>query len=242
MTPIPKIIWTLWLQGWCEAPIQALACLASWRRLNPAWSVHALDRTTLGAHLLAEDRALVASDAPPEALSDRIRIALLDTHGGVWADATAMCAAPLDDWLPAAAPRGFFAFDRPRSDRMVSSWFLAAAPGNAITPVWRAAVDAYWRDRVERDNYFWFHNLFENCYAFDANVRAAWDATPKRPANHVFHFGPESPALTAPATVELLTALRKPPVPVFKLTHKHGVKHAPGSLLDALISFGHGYT
>lgn len=240
MTSIPKTIWTLWLQGWDSAPDLARACLASWRRLNPDWRVLALDRASLSAHLPARDSALPASGGAPEALSDRVRIALLDTHGGVWADATAMCARPLDDWLPAATPYGFFAFNRPGPERMIASWFLAAAPSNAVTPAWRAAVDAYWRDRAERGDYFWFHQLFADCYGRDAGVRGAWDTTPKLPANHRFHFSPESPALTAPATPEYLDALRKPPAPVFKLTHKLTAARAPGSLLDALIAFGHG--
>lgn len=239
VTSIPKVVWTLWLQGWDRAPALVQACLASWRRCNPGWRVEALDAATLGAHLPADAvAALREKEAPPEALSDRIRIALLDAHGGVWADATAMCARPLDAWLQAHAPQGFFAFDRPGPDRMIASWFLAAAPGNAITPRWRAAVDSYWRDRTERGDYFWFHTLFADCYAADAAFRSAWDATPKLPANHAFHFSPESPALTAPATPEHLTALADPPAPVFKLTHKLSAPRAPGSLLDAIIVYG----
>ncbi|MGH6952032.1 MAG: capsular polysaccharide synthesis protein, partial [Vitreimonas sp.] len=32
MDSLPRIVWTLWLQGWDAAPETARACLASWRR------------------------------------------------------------------------------------------------------------------------------------------------------------------------------------------------------------------
>src|SRR5690606_23656915 len=112
-----KVLWLLWLQGWDEAPPVARACLESWRRLNPGWDVRALDGTAIERYVGPRAFARIAAvPKEPEAFSDQIRIELLYRHGGVWTDATAMCARPLDDWLPERMSTGFFAFARPTPD------------------------------------------------------------------------------------------------------------------------------
>ena len=78
------------------------ACLESWRNRNPDWIVHALDERTL-SNFIPRDRLEQILRTPRneiEALSDRIRIELLSRYGGVWVDATTLCARPLDEWLP----------------------------------------------------------------------------------------------------------------------------------------------
>ena len=243
LTPhLPKIIWLLWLQGWEEAPPVAQACLTSWRRLNPGWDVRAIDGPGAAAHLDTPTfERIAAVPKEPEAFSDQIRIELLHAHGGVWADATAMCAVPLEQWLPQRMPAGFFAFERPTPDRMIASWFLAASTGSNVVAKWRAEVVAYWTGRQYRDDYFWFHKLFAAAYDGDERVRAEWDATPKLPAWHAFHFAPEDRRLTAPATPEHIAALARPPSPVFKLTHKLSASAGPDSLLELLCDFGLGH-
>lgn len=229
----------LWLQGWDQAPAVARAAQASWTGRNPGWKVQALDRVSL-AHFLPADclERIFATPKPPETLSDQIRLELLHRYGGVWADATTICARPLEDWLPAAMPRGFFAFARPGPGRMLSNWFLAAEKGSYILERWRAAGWAYWQDRQKRDNYFWQHGLFAEIYAQDPGVRALWDETPERPANHPFHFSPDAPALIGPPPAGIETILADPPAPVFKLTHKFKTPPGPGSLMRRLCAFG----
>jgi hypothetical protein len=238
-SPFPKNIWMLWLQGWETAPETVQACAESWRRRNPGWRLQTLDRASLAQHLDPADTDLFrAASGPPEALSDRIRIALLLRHGGVWADGTALCVRPLDGWLPAHLGSGFFAFERPVPDRMIASWFLAATQGSVIVQQWHDAVRAYWAQRTECDDYFWFHELFAHCYAKDTLFREAWDSTPKLPAMHRFHFGPDDPRLTSPPTREDLTALEYPPSPVLKLTYKLAEPAIANSLIGALRAFG----
>jgi hypothetical protein len=231
----PKIIWVLWLQGWDAAPRVARSCLRSWRSRNPDWIVHALDLGSL-THFLPEEilEKLLSSPKEPEALSDQIRLELLHRYGGVWADATAMCMRPLDEWLDDAMPKGFFAFARPGPDRMLSTWFLAAEKGADIIAKWRDASWAYWDGRQARDAYFWVHNLFATTYAVDAEFRHQWDATPQISAVHPFHFGPDSVDLLAAPPADIAAQLRDPPAPVFKLTHKFGSPPEPGSLFDML--------
>jgi len=217
--------------------------LNSWRRLNPGWEIRALDGSVLDQHLSAQAFARIAA-APkePEAFADQIRIELLHSHGGVWADATTMCAQPLDEWLPQRMRSGFFAFERPTPDRMIASWFLAASVPCGIVARWRASVAGYWTGRDSRHDYFWFHSLFGALYEEDASFRSEWDATPSLPARHAFHFGPEDDRLTSAATPDDIAALASPPSPVFKLTHKLSKSTESNSLLQLLCDFGSGVT
>lgn len=239
-TRLPKIIWILWLQGWDVAPPVAHASLASWRGRNPDWHVNALDLQALSQFIPASDlERIIGTDKEPEAASDQIRIELLHRYGGVWADATTICARSLDDWLHDAMASGFFAFSRPGPDRMLSSWFLAAEKGSYVVEVWRAAVIRYWFGRLVRDDYFWFHKLFATAYEDDDAFRVLWDAVPEFPASNPFHFGPNSSALLAPPTSYYNQTLSNPPTPVFKLTHKFSAPYGPNSLMNVLCSFGH---
>jgi len=238
---LPKVLWLLWLQGWSEAPPVARASLASWRRLNPAWEVRAIDGTELARYVSPEAFARIAAvPKEPEAFSDQIRIETLHSHGGVWADATTICAKPLDEWLPERMGSGFFAFERPTQDRMIASWFLAASVPCNIVSKWRASVAGYWTGRESRHDYFWFQELFGALYEEDRSFRSDWQATPSLPARHAFHFGPEDSRLTSPATPDDVAALASPPSPVFKLTHKLTRSAGPDSLLRLLCDFGSG--
>jgi hypothetical protein len=219
--PIPRTIWALWLDGWDEAPEIVKACRTTWEALNPTWSFRPLTRATLptvlGAAVLRpfEGRAL-----PPEAFSDVVRIELLARHGGVWADSTTYCLQPLDAWLPGATTSGFFAFAKPGPDRMISSWFLAAAQGNALVEQWAVRTRAYWDGRVERDHYFWFHYLFAACYASDAAFRAVWDATPEILARDPHLYEPYVEKLWGRASERDRQLIDRPFTPLVKLTRR----------------------
>jgi len=181
----PKIIWTLWLQGWEQAPPIVQACITSWRRLNPAWRINALDEQSLRNFLPAETLADIfqtPSDAI-EALTDRIRIELLARYGGVWVDGATMCARPLDDWLHDHLTEDFFAFERPGLNRLVASWFLAARRGSYIVDQWRLRTSAYWNGRKRRGDYFWFHQLFAEGVASDPEWWRLWEGVPRTIGN-----------------------------------------------------------
>lgn len=211
---IPRIIWILWLQGWDAAPDLAQACLRSWRSRNPGWDVRAIDRDALAEHLDVTGM----SHVPPAALSDYIRVHLLDRIGGVWVDATVFCVRPLDEWLQ--APTGFFAFRRPKPGLRLASWFLCSAPGNPAVARWAKLVDAYWDGRRERDRYFWFHALFDTAYRTDPTVRRIWDGTPKHTADDAHYFVPYTRRLTRPMTRLGTARLAMGHDPVYKLDHR----------------------
>jgi len=219
----------LWLQGWGEAPEIVAACRRTWERHNPGWTVVPLTRESAyrlldGSELLS---AVETRTLPPEALSDVIRIGLLQKYGGVWADATTYCLQPLNDWLPAHLASGFFAFSNPGPDRMLSTWFLAAAIGSQITTEWAAATADYWRARSERHHYFWFHILFAECYARNKDCRQVWDQTQKISSEGPRYFFPQEEELlrlVASADRELVEGGA---VPLVKLRHAVPADHAP---------------
>jgi hypothetical protein len=142
---IPRTIWTLWYQGLERAPSLVRRCVASWPAHNPGWTVEVLDGTSINRFVGVE--GALGTNRPwvtCQALSDIVRVGLLHERGGVWVDATCFCCRPLDDWLPAAARRGFLAFRDPGPDRPVATWFLAASAGSPVAAAWRRRVHDYW--------------------------------------------------------------------------------------------------
>jgi hypothetical protein len=219
---VPKIIWSLWLQSWDLAPDLVRACTASWSRLNPEWEVRRLTRAHVdqlfsNATLSA---LLLAPNIPPEVLSDFVRMELLARHGGVWTDATTYCLAPLDEWLGSAVASGFFAFDRPGPDRMLSTWFLASAASSPVILRWRDLSQVYWTGRTKRDAYFWLHYLFAKAYETDDKVRHIWDSTPKISADGPHSFAPYQETLFGPVTDRARSIVEIGRIPLLKLTHK----------------------
>jgi hypothetical protein len=219
---LPKIIWMLWLQGWDHAPRIVQACRRSWEVTNAGWTIRCLDRLSAAAFMdCGETHASLADPGlPPEACSDRVRMALLAQHGGVWADATVYCLRPLDDWLFNVLESGFFAFDRPGPDRLLSSWFLAAGPDNYIVRRWAETTLEYWRARRERDHYFWLHYLFGRAYQEDAVFRSIYDKTPKVPAAGPHYYLPQHRKLWAPLTEHDKQIIAGATTPLLKLSHR----------------------
>jgi hypothetical protein len=236
----PKVIWMLWLQGWDNAPHVAKACRKSWEICNPGWTLRALDLNSL-VNFLPPDilEIILSTPKEAEAISDQVRLELLHRYGGVWADATAMCAVPLDTWLSMAMPNGFFAFANPAPNRMLSTWFLAAEKGSYIIEKWRKESWKYWTGRTIRDSYFWVHELFSEIYHHDSSFRTLWDTTPKFSAAHRFHYAPDSHDLKMAAPTDLEALLSDPPAQVFKLTHKLGSIPDSESLYSRLCDFAH---
>ena len=128
-----KTVWMYWGQGWDNAPHLVKRCRQSWETLNQGYQIIALDSHSVNEYLdIPSSIGVDRSDISIATVSDFIRIGLLAKHGGVWVDATAMCAEPLDDWLPEYFSSGFFAFRNPGKDRLFSSWFLVAEPENIL--------------------------------------------------------------------------------------------------------------
>lgn len=149
---VPKTIWFLWFQGLEKAPYVVRKCHESWITKNPSWRVVSLDETTLPSLASVDYSTDNIRALTLQSKSDLVRLDLLARHGGVWADATCFCVRPLDDWLPPNLASGFFAFHRPRPDRIISSWFLAAEPENILVSRLLDRMVAYWGQHSFRND------------------------------------------------------------------------------------------
>jgi Capsular polysaccharide synthesis protein len=223
------------MQGWESAPPLVQACLESWQRRNPTWTVRALTEETLSDYL---DFSAVYPDVktasmPAAALSDMVRVALLAEHGGVWADSTVFCATPLDEWIDDCSTTGFFAFARPGPDRLLSSWFLASEPDHPLTVEWQERVREYWQDRDAPDHYFWLHRLFSAAYRSQDSFRRIWDATPKIRSDGPHYFVPYDSRLAGRMTARARARVLSGADYVYKLSHRAHPAHArPGTAYE----------
>lgn len=142
---IPRIIWIMWLQGFDLAPGLVKKCLLSWQRHNPKWKIVLLDEKNIKDHVNLDD--IIKPDRQTismQALSNIVRINLLAKFGGVWVDSTCFCCRPLDEWIGNHLTSGFFAFEKPGRDRLISSWFLASGKNCHLTDAYCQEVNSYW--------------------------------------------------------------------------------------------------
>lgn len=196
---LPKVVYSLWLQGEENAPGLVKLNFQKWRNLNPTYKLTVLDAASCQPYLkhLSIDRAHLTVQAQ----SDIIRLKLLSTHGGIWADASVLPTRPLAEWIGAATDKmGFFAYERAGTVLPLSSWFLAARPGSLIIREWDSLVDAYWgfqRSPIHTEGhqfhipddpisemmpfenaasypYFWVHHLFGILLQTDEDFANCW--------------------------------------------------------------------
>ncbi|MBM2711153.1 polysaccharide pyruvyl transferase family protein [Mesorhizobium caraganae] len=237
---LPKTIWILWLQGIEAAPKIVRACVSSWQRINPSWTIHVLTRESLADFLpeVSDASSILSMPLSDAAYSDIVRVELLTRYGGVWVDATCYCLQPLDQWLDGVMSEGFFAFERPAPSRMLSSWFLAASQSSYIAHEWRRYVYRHWQSRTDDPDYFWFHHLFGEAYQKDRKFRMSWDNVPKISASGPHLFAPYETRLLGAISKEDREVVSFAKLPVLKLTHKvdHGAVRE-GSAYQFLCNF-----
>lgn len=182
---LPRHVWLYWHDGWEAAPEIVKLCLRSWQERNPQHEVHALDWASLPQFLPKPPVHKHASKL--NGLANRVRLKLLRTHGGVWADATLFCTQPLDAWLPMLMPMArMFAFASPAPDRIVATWFLASMPHAPLMRAWERVYAAYF-DKLESEGR-WIHAYFAMAYILEyiaarhPELHSVWEAMPKVPA------------------------------------------------------------
>lgn len=144
-------IWIYWHQGFENAPDLVKLCAESWKVLNPDYEVILLDENNLGDYIsIPKQFNLSRKPISLQLYSDFIRLELLTRYGGAWADSTVYCARPLSEWLTEySSEDGFFLFQNPGQDRLISSWFVSSSADNQILKAWhRSFVDLF------RDNSF----------------------------------------------------------------------------------------
>lgn len=177
VSPIPgKTVWLLWLQGWDRAPWLVNKVAESWKKLNPTWNIELVDKDNLKKYV---DIPYINRIDSPAAQSDVIRLHLLATHGGVWADSTLLCMHSLDEWIyDALEPVGFWMYHGRDNGAGPASWFIISTVGSYIIQKWKSACDEYWSDKVVEDTYFWMDGLFANLMNSDPKFDEEWKRVP----------------------------------------------------------------
>jgi hypothetical protein len=177
-----KTIFILWLQGFDQAPPVVQQCVESWKFHHTHWKIELLDISKVSNYITLEP-VFLSSIAKCE-LANVIRMLLLEKYGGVWVDATVFCTKSLDDWLGSYIQQGFFAFDRPGRDRLLSNWFLYAEQDNYLLQKWCSATLHFHRhNHGKKHPYFIHHDLFRGLYRSDPTFRQLWDRVPKLSAD-----------------------------------------------------------
>lgn len=94
-----KNIYIVWWQGVNSCPRVCDICIESWSRLNPDWKVHAIDQYNIDSYFDKESIEKIQRFETIITQSDLMRLYILKNYGGLYTDATNLCAIPLDDWL-----------------------------------------------------------------------------------------------------------------------------------------------
>lgn len=213
-----KTIYILWFQGFDNAPDIIKKCVDSWKYYNSDWNIILLDDNNLCKYLTLDN--YLCKNINKIALSDIVRIILLKSYGGLWVDATTFCNKPLNDWISNYIKEGFFAFDKPGPDRLLSSWFIYSEKDNYIIDKWYNSVIIYYNNRDTPHTYFWFHYLFGEIYNKDVIFKNVWDNVPKLSANgigpHYIHENGLFKNITPKIKKDIDTKI----TPLYKLTYK----------------------
>ena len=181
MPDLPKNIFTYWHQGFDQAPRLVRMCIKRLTDLHPDWEVHLLDKDNLEDlippfPMPAHNREGISLAA----WSDLVRTQLLLKYGGVWMDPTVFCNQALDRWLPEVMDAGIFLFVKPGRDRLVSSWFIAAEPENALLEEVERLMRVYWSGKRFRNlgrSYSWFESQLFRIINRNASWPRIWFST-----------------------------------------------------------------
>ena len=216
-----KIIFIYWGQEFKNAPEIIKKCLLSWKLNNPNWKIIELDDKNLNEYINIQEKIpnITEKNITKTAYSDIIRIFLLEKYGGCWCDATTFCNKSLDDWLNKNTSTGFFGFDKPAKNRLISSWFLYADKDNYIIKKWKEETILYWNNHNKAHIYFWFHYLFGDLYRSDKKFKEIWNLTPKISAHEPHYIQRQGLLMKLSRNVE--NHIKEVKTPVYKLSYKY---------------------
>ena len=226
-----KTIYILWFQGFENAPDIVKNCVNSWKYYNPDWNIILLDNNNLNQYIDLKELNLDFSNTNILDChkSDIIRIILLKKYGGLWCDSTVFCNRPLNTWLENYIKEGFFAFDKPFSDRLISSWFLYGEKDNYIVDKWYSNTLKHFKMKYNPEIYFWFHYLFNTIYKVDNTFKEVWDKVSKLSANGP-HILLNNYGFFNKINMNIKKEIDSHSIPLYKLTYKTNFKPYDESL------------
>lgn len=215
-----KKIFVYWNKKINLAPNIVIKCINSLKINNLSWTVIVLDDENLKDYIdiKAEIPNIDEKKISKTAFSDILRIFLLEKYGGCWCDATVFCNNSLDNWLYKYIGTGFFAFDKPGKDRLISTWFMYADTNSYIIKKWKQKTIDYWNSNNTNNEYFWFHYLFGELYNTDNLFKKIHDKSIKFSATEP-HFL-QTYGLLKPIISKVKKHINNKITPIYKLTYK----------------------
>lgn len=168
---VPNHIWVFWAQGFSAAPPVVQLCRKRLDAMKGKCEVRELCAETVTRWCTIPEDVKQSLAGNWTTYSDVVRTALLAEHGGIWLDATAFLAQPVDLLLP---PRLQEVFPYTRSDQLPCSWCMVSPIGHPIVRMLRDVQIRWWTMHSELPAYFWIHYLFEAMLAQHGACRRWW--------------------------------------------------------------------
>lgn len=176
----PRNIWIFWKQGDEIQNEAAVRCVQSWRTRNPTWNLTIVTDSNIHNFIAADDAELVRTIEKRQSSSDLARVALLERHGGIYADVDVYNLIPLDEWLPPyVEPTGTWIPSLKGRDRPVASWFIASFPDTELIRRWKRSIFAHARKYGKFEQYLQLHYDFDMLLQTDHLFRKHWEETPR---------------------------------------------------------------
>lgn len=176
-----KEIFIYWHQGWENAPDLVRFCRDSWRFHNPDYKITLIDSENVAQYL--DGKIFLHNNSiSVQAASDILRLSLLASRGGIWADATMLCIQPLNNWIrEALEPSKFWMYHGRDNGRGPASWFMAATTDSFLIQSWFHEVITFWRRaRSGSVEYYWMDRIFSKLAINNKEFFDAWKRVPAK--------------------------------------------------------------
>lgn len=216
-----KNIYILWFQGFSNSPDIIKKCVESCKYYNSDWNIILLDNNNL--HNYVELDAYIDISKKKIKLchiSDIIRLILLQKYGGLWMDSTLFCNKPLNEWLPDYIKEGFFAFNKPYPNILLSNFFIYAEKDHYIINLWLNSTLNYYHNNNRAHTYLIHHYLFGELYKNNNKFKEIWDRVPVINAEN---YGPHyfyKRGIHNKITNKIKKDIDNKITPLYKLTYK----------------------
>ena len=162
-----KKIWICWLQGMENAPLVVQKCYKSICKYLTEYEIVVLtsdiinEYVSFPEHILSKWKSGIITNTH---FSDLLRLAVLNTYGGTWLDATVLCTG---DNIPSYILESnlfFYQVLKPGRDGStlnISSWLLTAGSNTKILNSVQYLLYEYWKTNNSMVDYFLIHMFME---------------------------------------------------------------------------------
>lgn len=177
--PYPNKIWTMWLQGYDQAPPIVKACIDSIKQYSNGREVIVLDENNLFDYVELPKFIIEKYHKgyiSKTHFSDLVRLELLDKYGGTWIDSTMYCTDNFELFLKS----DLMFFQKLRTDNVyrMSNFFMHSCPNNYLIKSLKACLLNYWEKNNKLTTYFLFHLFFIVLIENDKKCRQIWENMP----------------------------------------------------------------